>query len=208
MGWVIFIGVLILIGIFVTYGAGAGIAVLLGLGGLGFGIFKIWEYSDDTQWDELARKKIANAISKADGVELISTSSQGRKQAKEALETANAAKGLSGYEAFELAKLALELAEEAVKFSKMTDSEVSSLIAKKAELTQKNVSSNEKCPFCGEESSGSFCSNDNCRSRSNDAALQPKCSFCGAIVSIMDVKLGKCPLATRGRCPTKTLNWR
>ena len=135
MGWLIFIGIIILIGIFLTDGAGVGIAVLLGLGGLGFGIFRIWKYSDDKQWDKLAREKIANAISKANGVELSSTSSQGRKQAKEALETADAAKGLSGYEAYKLAELSLELAEEAVELSKMTDSEISALAAKKAELT-------------------------------------------------------------------------
>ena len=70
------------------------------------------------------------------------------------------------------------------------------------------MSSNEKCPFCGEESSGNFCSNNNCRSRSNDIERQPKCSYCGAIVQIYDVEDGKCPLARMGRCPTKTLNWR
>lgn len=109
------------------------------IGIVAFGIYKIWKYFDNKQWDKRAREKIETATNKAKSVEANSMSNQGRDRAKLALETADVARGLFAYEAYNLAEEALRFAEEAENFSKMTDDKILKMNMENAEIVRQLV---------------------------------------------------------------------
>jgi hypothetical protein len=138
MGWVIFIGIIILIAIFMSSGFGGVIIALFVIGFISFGIYKIWKHFDNKQWDKWAAEKISSAINIASALE---SNPNVAARAKSAIRKANEAKSLSAYEAYKAAETALELAQEASKLkSTPLDQQETALRKISAETEAKRLS--------------------------------------------------------------------